>query len=99
MTPRVAFRPEALAELLQARRWYDERLGGLGAEFAHTVEAAIEAIRRSPEAFRQIHGEHRQCVMRRFPYSVIYRPTATEIVVIAVHHHRRAPSAWRGRTV
>jgi hypothetical protein len=35
VTPRVVFRPEALAELLQARRWYDERLGGLGAEFAH----------------------------------------------------------------
>ena len=98
MTPRVVFRPEAQAELLEARRWYEARLAGLGVEFAQTVDAAIEAIRQYPDAFRQVHGEHRQCVMRRFPYSIIYRLAATEIVVIAVHHHRRAPSSWRGRT-
>jgi plasmid stabilization system protein ParE len=98
VTPRLVFRPEAVAELLEARRWYDDRLAGLGVEFARAVDVTMEAIRQHPQAFRQVHGEDRQCVMRRFPYSVIYRPTGTEIVVIAVHHHRRAPTSWEGRT-
>jgi plasmid stabilization system protein ParE len=98
VTPRVVFRPEARRELLEARRWYEERIAGLGLEFARAVEGAIDAIREHPQSFRQVHGEHRRCLVRRFPYSVVYRPTSTEIVVIAVHHHRRAPSSWRGRT-
>ena len=98
MTPRVVFRPEARRELLEARRWYEERIAGLGAEFARAVEAAMDAIREHPQSFRQVQGEHRRCLVRRFPYSIVYRPTSTEIVVIAVHHHRRPPSSWRGRT-
>ena len=98
MRPRVVFRPQARAELLEARRWYDDRVPGLGAEFARAVDAAIEAIRLRPAAFRQVHGEHRQCVMRRFPYSVIYGSVPPTIVVIAIHHHRRTPESWRGRT-
>ena len=98
MTPRVVFRPEARAELLDARRWYEERLEGLGRDFARAVEAAIEAIAKHPASFRQVHGGCRRCLLRRFPYSIVYRPASTEIVVLAVHHHRRAPSSWRGRT-
>jgi plasmid stabilization system protein ParE len=98
VTPRVVFRPEARSELLEARRWYEERIAGLGVEFARAVEAAIDAICDHPRSFRQVRGEHRRCLVRRFPYSIVYRSTSTEIVVIAVHHHRRAPSSWRGRT-
>jgi len=98
VTPRVVFRPQARDELLEAQHWYEERLPGLGLEFARTVDAAIAAIERFPEAFAQIHADFRQCVLRRFPYSIVYRPSTAEIVVVAVHHQRRHRDSWRKRT-
>jgi plasmid stabilization system protein ParE len=84
-------RPEAQAELLEARAWYDKRSAGLGFEFARTIEAAVARALRSPFAFPRIEGEFRRVVTRRFPYSVIYHATDSELVVISFFHHRRNP--------
>lgn len=98
MTPRVVFRPVARAELQEARRWYEEQVPGLGVEFAKAVEQAVAAMACYPLAFTEVEPEFRQCVMPRFPYSLIYRRRESTIVVVAVHHQRRDPDAWRGRT-
>jgi len=98
VTPRVVFRPLARAELREARRWYEEQVPGLGLEFAKAVERAVEAVADYPLAFTEVEPEFRQCVMPRFPYSLIYRVRESTIVIVAVHHQRRDPDAWRGRT-
>jgi plasmid stabilization system protein ParE len=84
-------------EVRRAKAWYDEQIPGLGRRFARTFEAAIAAIAERPEAFPTVHGEFRQCLMRRFPYSIYFRIASTEIVVIAVHHQRRDPASWQQR--
>lgn len=35
--------------------------------------------------------------MDRYPYQVIYREEAGEVIVIAVAHAKRDPEYWRGR--
>ena len=37
----ILFRPEAIAEALEAQSWYESRLPGLGFEFARSMEAAL----------------------------------------------------------
>jgi hypothetical protein len=59
----------------------------------------MEAIKARPEAFARVYGDFRQCLMRRFPYSVYYRIGDETIVIIAVHHHRRDPARWQRRAV
>ena len=98
MTPRVVFRPIARAELREAQRWYEEQVPGLGVEFAKAVDRAIDAITQYPLAFTEVEPEFRQCVMPRFPYSLIYRVRESTVVVVAVHHQREDPETWRGRT-
>jgi hypothetical protein len=44
----AVFRPEAFAELLQAKRWYEERSPGLGFEFARAADAALARAIRAP---------------------------------------------------
>jgi hypothetical protein len=39
----------------------------------------------------------RRILLDRFPYSVIYRASADEILIIAVAHLRRRPGYWRHR--
>jgi hypothetical protein len=57
VTPRLVFRPEAEAELLDARAWYEEERVGLGAIFAAAVETTITAILRNPLAFPRVKGD------------------------------------------
>lgn len=44
MTRAPLFRPQAEAEALEARRWYDARRAGLGEEFGAEVDAAVARI-------------------------------------------------------
>ncbi len=90
----LVFRPEAQQELLDAMAWYEERGVGLGFEFARSVDAAVERIHRMPLTFPTLEGGFRHLMTRKFPYSVIYRVTKSEIVVVSCFHHRRRPGSW-----
>ena len=69
---RVVFRPEARAESLDARNWYESRLPGLGLEFVRALEAALASATRNPQACSFIEGTLRRVILRRFPYSLIF---------------------------
>lgn len=94
---RVVFRPEARAEALEARSWYESRSPGLGLEFARSVDAAIASVIRNPDAYTRVEGECRRAILRRFPYSIVYHPTTSRLLIVAVFHHRRRTGEWVGR--
>lgn len=89
---RVFFRPQARAEALEAQAWYESRSTGLGMEFARAMDAAVASAVRNPEAFTLIASGCRQVLLRRFPFSLVYRVNGDEFLVIAVFHHRRNPT-------
>ena len=98
MTPRLVFRPEARQEALEAEAWYEERAPGLGLEFTRALGAALAAVQRTPEAFPRVSGDVRRAVLRRFPYGIVFARESDDLVVLAVHHHRRDPRRWLRRT-
>jgi plasmid stabilization system protein ParE len=91
------FRPQAEAEALEARRWYETRRAGLGDEFGAEVDAAVARIVEHPWAFPRVRGETRRAVLTRFPYALYFRLTDDSIVVLAVHG-RQDPSRWHRRS-
>lgn len=95
---RVIFRPQARAEALEAQTWYESRATGLGLEFARAVEAAVASAVRYPEAFGVIVGDCRRVLLRRFPFSLVYRQRGDEFLVLAVFHHSRDTSKLARRT-
>jgi toxin ParE1/3/4 len=97
VTPRLVFRPEAEAELLDAQSWYEGERVGLGAIFAAAVETTFAAILRDPLAYPRVKGDTRRALVRRFPYAVYFRPVDDEIIVLAVMHGHRSPRQWRSR--
>jgi len=90
----LLFRPEAQVELLEAQAWYEQRSLGLGFELARAADAAVARALRMPLAFSCIEGEFRHVITRKFPYSLIYHPSESELVVVSFFHHRRKPGAW-----
>jgi toxin ParE1/3/4 len=87
---------EATLDLRLSARWYEERQRGLGAELVLSVDEAIAKIVESPQRWPTFAGVRRY-ILRRFPFSVIYRVVDERIHVIAVAHHSRRPSFWGQR--
>ena len=97
MTPRLVLRPQAEAELLDARDWYEEHRPGLGGAFVTEIDMAIARIVKAPLAYPRVQGEIRRTLVRRFPYAVYFHATSDEIVVLGVVHGRRHPRRWQSR--
>jgi plasmid stabilization system protein ParE len=95
--PTLVFRPEAEDEISGTVIWYEERGKGLGAEFLRTFEATLSAIEKNPLQYAIVDGEIRRAVLRRFPYSIMYVVSESELLIIACFHARRDPQVWRER--
>lgn len=93
----IDIHPEALAELHDAFFWYEEKQPGLGHQFLVVVDASLERLRRHPRSFPVVTRGARSAVLRRFPYSVIYRFDGQVATVFAVYHGRRQPRRWADR--
>lgn len=76
---------------------YNGERPGLGYEFAEEVQCTFGRIRSFPEAWPVFSGRARRCVVRRFPYGVLYQIRPDRILVVAIMHLKRDPVTWRER--
>ena len=96
MTP-IRFHPDAVAELTEARHWYRDRSDVAAQALVLEQARLFDDISRAPETWPKVHGELRRYVLRRFPYSILYRMEQSAVVVTAVAHQRRRFGYWRDR--
>ncbi|HEX7239831.1 MAG TPA: type II toxin-antitoxin system RelE/ParE family toxin [Longimicrobiaceae bacterium] len=92
MKPFRFLRP-AREELLRAAERYERERTGLGADFLEEVEHAVDTARAHPEAGTPLVRGTRRILVRRFPFSVIFRDEA-ENSLVAIAHHRRRAGYW-----
>jgi len=97
MNYKLIIRSEAESELLDAVKWYEEKVKGLGSNLLLNVEAAIESILRTPEAYTPTYKNTRRALIRKFPYGIHYIFDSNRIVVLAIFHESRNPKELRKR--
>jgi toxin ParE1/3/4 len=90
----IEYLQEALIEAEATARWYAARSDSAAAAFSNEIDAAIAAIDEHPEAWPAYDHGTRRFLLRRFPYSVVYRVEASRILIVAVAHGRRRPGYW-----
>jgi plasmid stabilization system protein ParE len=93
----VVFDSAASAEAEAAFEWYRQRSERAAARFLDELEGAIEQISSSPNRLPIFEFGTRRMLLRRFPYFVVFRETATQLEVVAVAHGHRRPGYWRDR--
>lgn len=93
----IAFRPEAEKEFREAISWYARQKKGLGKRFAAAVRQALKRLRSLPRLHSIVISDVRRAIVKGFPYVILYRVTASEIVVLAVFHTKRDPGDWHDR--
>jgi toxin ParE1/3/4 len=88
----------ASKEFAAAVRWYEKQRPGLGGEFFDAVVHATSLIQAQPEIGTLSPDRRtRRVLVERFPYQVVYRLSADEIVIVAIAHTKRRPGYWRNR--
>ena len=93
---------EAELEAAEAAAWYDDCRAGLGDEFLSDIADATARITSEPDMFSRLESyggvrDIRRCVLRRFPYLVVFARFPDEALVVAVAHTRRRPLYWLER--
>jgi hypothetical protein len=99
---RVRLLAQAEKEAHQAALWYEERKDGLGLEFLDSLDQALDAIEGNPgqfprAEFLRTRKNIRRCILKRFPFSIVYQIQPTRVLVLAVAHFRRRPHYWKKR--
>jgi toxin ParE1/3/4 len=92
----------AAEEAAEAAAWYEKERPGLGTDFEHAIDAALDVLEQEIVPLLSAPGVAgtrgiKRLLLRRFPYAVIVRERDMEILVIAFAHHARRPGYWRDR--
>lgn len=97
MTFPVIFHELAESEMNEAAAYYATARPGLGEAFIAEVQHTVDLLIAAPLAGRSVDSEVRWWLLRRFPYSVLYRIRADHIRILAIAYQKRRPFYWRER--
>ena len=86
---------EARLEVMEAVAWYFEQEKELAADFDRELKEAEKGIEEFPDFWGSLGGEYHRYLLKRFPYSVVYRIEPDEVVIVAVAAHKRGSDYWR----
>lgn len=95
---KVEFLPAAVQELHDAFEWYQDQSDGLGYEFLAEVDTAARLLASWPNSWSRLTGSLRRCLIRRFPYGLIYGVDGDVAIIVAVAHLHRKPFYWMRRS-
>ena len=94
---KVRFLPAAEMELLKEVAYYSKARTGAGLRFQAAVQAAVVRAIRHPLGGAPSYKETRSILVKGFPFSVVYRPSQQEVLIVAVAPHRKRPQYWAAR--
>lgn len=90
---KIEFLEAAEIELDEAFKWYEAQQRNLGVQFLTEFDAAIRRISAYPKSYALLENEVRRCLIKRFPYGVLYGIDADTIIIAVAHLHRN-PNYW-----
>ena len=94
---RHEFHPEAVWEFQEAVQFFQQRGRKLGQRFAWEIRSTIAKIIPNPDRWCVVEQDVRRCLVRVFPYAVLYVIEADYILIVAIAHGKRRPGYWRNR--
>ncbi len=78
---KIEFLEIAQAELDHAYEWYEAQQKNLGIQFLDEFDASVRRIVAFPEACVLIGEDVRRCLIKRFPYGILYALDADKVIV------------------
>ena len=86
----VVIDPQAILDIEEAARWYENQLNGLGVDSVLEADFAINRVQKNPMLYAQSYRSVRRVLLRRFPYAMYFVVNDKEIRIVAVLHQVRS---------
>ncbi len=83
--------------MLEATKWYEDKVKGFGPNLLLNIEATLESILRIPEAYTPTYKNTRRALVRKFPFGIHYIIDKDTIIVLAIFHENRNPKELKKR--
>lgn len=94
----VGFHAEAFEEYQNALEYYANRSLRAAQGFEQAISETLTRIGTTPEFYPLHDDRHREAILLKYPYAVLYRIEDNgDITVVAIAHGSRAPGYWKGR--
>jgi plasmid stabilization system protein ParE len=93
----IRYHHSAVRDLNEALAYYDQRNAYAAQRFVDAVRAGEQTILDFPEIACSLGGKLRVLRVTRFPYSLVYLPIDSDVLIVAVAHHKRRPTYWKNR--
>ena len=90
----VEFLDLAKNELDDAFEYYEYQQDNLGYRFVQEVHNTLIRIKAYPFAWTQNSVHTRRCLVKSFPYGVIYQKRENLILVVAIANLHKEPNYW-----
>jgi len=88
---KIEYHPLTVDDLNTASFHYEQQQSGLSKIFLAEVYQAIERIQAHPFLYVEVAGI-RRILLKRFPYSILYRIVPSDCIrILVIRHHRRHP--------
>jgi toxin ParE1/3/4 len=94
---KYVFHPDALAEYADAVKYYVNQNSNIAQAFINSIENAVYRIRESSTLYPEIDEDVRRCMVKKFPYAVLYTIEEDYLLILAVMHCSREPNYWKDR--
>lgn len=94
---RYGFSQAARVEFLDSIEYYEQQQPGLGSTFSEQVYATIERIMEFPDGWTPLDDTFHRCLVKQFPYALIYTVLDQVLIITAVMNLHREPDYWRNR--
>ena len=96
----ISFLDIATQELDDAFEYYEYQQQNLGSRFIFEAQNTIERIKHYPKAWHSFSHNTRRCLVKNFPYGIIYQEKANNLIlIIAVTNLHRQPNYWIDRLI
>jgi len=95
---KVSFHSGAWIDYQEALDWYDARSARAAAGFQAAINAAVDRIVEAPQRWPLCDDRHRMYIMRRYPFSIVYRVEDDDVYIIAIAHSSRDAGYWDDRS-
>lgn len=95
---KALFLDAAIVELDDAFEYYEYQQDGLGYRFVREVQNALHRITNYPHAWHKFSHNTRRCLVKNFPYGIIYQEQDKHILlIVAIMNLHREPNYWANR--
>lgn len=83
--------------MIAAAKYYESQQEALGGRFLAHAQDAINRIVLHPRLYPVVDLDVRRCLLRTFPFGVLFRIRKDQLVIVAVMHLTRDPDYWKSR--